>query len=218
MAWAFSSARVYSAVVTADDLVARTRAQLRRAGGAILFDLEFTCWEDSLRTQWADPARPCEVIEIGMSAYDVAKRAIGASFTALVRPVVNPTLSPYCLDLLHIPQMEIDDAADLPAVLGGVAAWLRTLPHAGLPTCGWGENDRVRLAANAGTLGTSDPLASRPHIDLRAVMTALYPSVRPMDRDALRGAVSLPENPRRHRALDDALDLTHFLDLLLKDG
>src|SRR5258708_5836544 len=50
--------------VSGDDrLVARTRAELGRAGGAILIDLEFTCWEDSLRTDWADPARPAEVIE-----------------------------------------------------------------------------------------------------------------------------------------------------------
>jgi inhibitor of KinA sporulation pathway (predicted exonuclease) len=201
--------------VPADDLVARTRAALQRAGGAILIDLEFTCWEDSLRTQWADATRPCEVIEVGLSAYSVGARAAGASFTALARPRVNPTLSPYCLALLHIPQMEIDDAPDLPTVLGGVATWLRTLSGGDFPTCGWGEADRVRLAENAKSVGADDPLAGRPHIDLRTVMTALYRHPTPIDRDALREQERLPPNPRRHRALDDALDLTHFVALLL---
>jgi len=201
--------------VPASDLVARTRAALQRAGGAILIDLEFTCWEDSLRTQWADAARPCEVIEVGLSAYDVSARAAGASFTALVRPRVNPTLSPYCLDLLHIPQREIDAAADLSTVLGGVTTWLRTLSGGDVPTCGWGDADRVRLAANAVLMGADDPLAGRPHIDLRTVMTALYRHPTPIERDELRDIEHLPPNPSRHRALDDALDLTHFLPLLL---
>jgi inhibitor of KinA sporulation pathway (predicted exonuclease) len=75
--------------------------------------------------------------------------------------------------------------------------------------------DRVRLAANARTRDVADPLAGRPHIDLRAVMTALYRHPTRIDRDELRALAALPPNLRRHRALDDALDLTHFLALLL---
>ena len=207
--------RPYRTRVPADDFVARARAELERAGGAILIDLEFTCWEDSLRTQWADPARPCEVIEVGLAAYDASTRAAGASFSALVRPRINPTLSAYCLDLLHIPQHEIDDAPDLPTVLGGVATWLRTLPFDGLPTCGWGEGDRIHFTENAARVGAADPLAGRPHVDLRAVMTARYGHSAPIERDHVRSVAALPPNPRRHRALDDALDLTHFLALVL---
>ena len=39
-----------------------------------------------------------------------------------------------------------------------------------------------------------------------------------LERDDLRTHAGLPPNPRRHRALDDALDLTHFLALLLDGG
>ena len=202
--------------MSADDaVVARALADLKSAGGAILIDLEFTCWEDSLRTQWADPARPAEVIEIGLAAWDVRTGAAGASFSALGRPRVNPVLSEYCLDLLHIPQVEIDAAKDLPVVLDDVTAWLRAKSANGLPTCGWGTMDRVRLAENTKTVGAADPLATRPHIDLRAVMTALHHHPKPIERDELRTLARLPANPRRHRALDDALDLVHFLALLL---
>jgi hypothetical protein len=64
-------------------------------------------------------------------------------------------------------------------------------------------------------VGASDPLAARPHIDLRAVMTALVAHPTPLERDDLRALKHLPPNPRRHRALDDALDLMNFLPLLL---
>lgn len=200
---------------TDPDLVARAIAELVRAGGAILIDLEFTCWEDSLRTGWADPARPAEVIEIGLAAYHLPARAVGSSFTALARPRVNPTLSAYCVELLHIAQMEVDAAGDLAVVLAETDAWLRALPTDGLPTCGWGSMDRRRFAANAQMRGLEDPLAGRPHLDLRSVMTALRRHPTAIDRDALRELAKLPPNPRRHRALDDALDLTHFLALLL---
>lgn len=199
---------------TDDSAVTRALADLKSAGGAILIDLEFTCWEDSLRTQWADPARPAEVIEIGLAAWDARIGAAGASFSALVHPRLNPTLSAYCLDLLPIPQREIDAAPDLPIVLEAVTAWLRALPADGLPTCGWAEGDRVRLAANARAHGATDPLAGRPHVDLRAVMTALRGHPHPFERDELRALAHLPPNLGRHRALDDALDLTHFLALL----
>jgi 3'-5' exoribonuclease 1 len=201
-----------------DGLVARTRAHLERAGAAILIDLEFTCWEDSLRTDWADPARPAEVIEIGLALYRVATRTATVKFSRLVRPVVNPTLTKYCIDLLHIPQAEIDGADDLSTVILDVAAWLRAVGANELPTCGWGPNDPRRLATDAASRGSSNPLAGRPHIDLRAVMTAQYRHPHPIDRDELRALANLPPNPRRHRALDDAVDLTHFLRLLDMGG
>lgn len=198
-----------------DRLVARTRAELERAGAAILIDLEFTCWEDSLRTNWADPARPAEVIEIGLALYRIDARAVTAVFSRLVRPVVNPTLTAYCVNLLHIQQEEIDAAGELPTVLPDVDAWLRSTGAKDLATCGWGPNDPRRLAADAATRGVASPLADRPHIDLRAVMTAQRHHPHAISRDELRDLAQLSPNPRRHRALDDAVDLTHFLGLLL---
>jgi inhibitor of KinA sporulation pathway (predicted exonuclease) len=144
----------------------------------------------------------------------VATRAVSASFTTLVRPRTNPVLSAYCTELLHIPQQEIDASDELPAALERLDAWLREAAPAGMPTCGWGPFDPIRLAADARMHGVADPLAGRPHIDLRAVMTALRAHPTPIARDELRALAHLPPNARRHRALDDALDLTHFLALL----
>ncbi len=166
------------------DVVARARADLHAAGGALLIDLEFTCWEDSLRTDWADPACPAELLEIGLADYRLSDRVTGASFSELVRPRVNPTLSRYCVDLLHIEQRDVDAAAELPLVLERLEHWLRILPATHAPTCGWGAMDRVRLATNARTCRVPDPLAGRPHIDLCAVMTTLHDHPTPEKRAA----------------------------------
>ena len=176
-------------------------------------DLELTCWEDSLRTDWADPARPPEIIEVGMAVYDVATRAVGRTFTTLVRPHVNPTLSAYCVELVHVTQTAVDGADDLAAAFAQLEDWLAAVP-ARFPTVAWGELDRRRMASNVAMRGLVDPLTSRAHVDLCAVMTALVGHPTPVDRDALRAMKGLPPNPHRHRALADALDLTHFLAVL----
>jgi inhibitor of KinA sporulation pathway (predicted exonuclease) len=194
--------------------VERALAELRAAGGTLLIDLEFTCWEDSLRTGWADPTRPAEIIEIGLAAYDVATRTATDTFDMRVRPTVNPTLSAYCVNLVHISQHEIDAADELPAALEALDRWVRVPGRAGLATCGWGPLDRTGLARNARALGVADPLAGRPHIDMCDVMTELRQHPHPISRDELRRLAHLPPNVRRHRALDDALDLTNFLGLL----
>jgi 3'-5' exoribonuclease 1 len=199
-------------------VVARAVAALGAAGGALLIDCEFTCWEDSLRTDWADPARPAELIEIGLAVYDVATRAVGETFTSFARPKLNPVLSDYCVALLHISQQEIAGADDVPAVLTRAEAWLGGVAAGNYPTCGWGMLDRTRIASNARMHGVADPLASRAHIDMRAVMSAFVGSGDSVSRDEVRARYALPSNPRRHRALDDTLDLTHFLGLLLDGG
>src|SRR5439155_16316495 len=116
--------------------------------------------------------------------------------------------------LTNISQTEIDAAADLPIAFVGIEHWLLAAATKGWPTCGWGPIDRKRLAMNAHRCGVWNPLASRAHIDLRDVMTALVNHPTQIDRDELRRLKALPANPRRHRALDDALDLTHFIGLL----
>ena len=127
----------------------------------------------------------------------------------------NPRLSPYCLDLLHIPQAEIDAANDFTSVSGEISAWLQAQRVDGMATCGWAPFDRLRLADSAAALGLPDPLGGRAHIDLEAALRALFRADAPLDRDDVRSRAHLPPNPRRHRALDDALDLTHYLPLLL---
>ena len=194
--------------------VERALAELRTAGGVLLIDLEFTCWADSLRTGWADAARPAEVIEIGLAAYDLSTRTVIETFDARIRPTVNPILSDSCVNLLHISQGEIDTADELPTVLSVLEPWLRAPSRARLATCGWGSADRRTLARNARVLGLADPLSGRGHIDLSDVIIDLRGPATPADRDELRRLAHLPPNLHRHRALDDALDLTHFLALL----
>jgi len=153
-----------------------------------------------------------------MAAYDVASRTVHDTFSIVVRPRVNPVLSDYCVALVNTQQPDIDAAEELPQAIARLERWIATQPVKGWPTCAWGGIDRRRLAMNAAAFGLPDPLAPRPHVDLCAVMTALADWPKPIDRDEVRRREALPPNPRRHRALDDALDLTHFLPLMMRQS
>ena len=70
---------------------------------------------------WSDPERPAEMIEIGMIAYDAVTRTELASYTSAVKPLINPVLSDYCLDILSIKQPEVDAAPAFEQVMAEIA-------------------------------------------------------------------------------------------------
>lgn len=183
-----------------------------------LMDCEFTCWEDSLRTNWADPSRPPELIEIGLVEYDLQSDRAGCVFTSLVRPRLNSELSAYCKSVVGIKQEEVDQAHPLGEVLQRVEAWLSSLELSGAPICEWGAGDRLRIAREAERYGCSSPFDGAPQVDLeRLYRSALGNDVSGKgDRDSVRALCGLAENRNRHRALDDALDLAQFCAHLRK--
>ena len=193
--------------------------EFRLATRLILLDLEFTCWEDSLRTNWSDSERPPEVIEVALVAYDPARDAVSESFTSFVRPSRNVELSRYCTDLLYISQSDIDQAPPLKDVLAGLAEWVARLGISGVPTCSWGVNDRIFLAQGAQRSGCGDPFEACRHADLRLLygMALRCPPARICDRDEARRILGLSPNHRRHSALADALGLVQFCRMLRSD-
>ncbi len=181
-------------------------------GKFILLDLEFTCWENSLRDGWADPDRPPEVIEIGVAAFDAARDSVLDRFASFVRPQKNVELSIYCKDLLRISQADVSRAPLLDAVVAQVTDWTRRQGLAGTPTCAWGSNDRLFLTQDVRRAECRDPFEGRRHLDLQSLFrsTPGHPADAECDRDRVRTELGLLPNPNRHRALDDAVDLVQF--------
>lgn len=178
----------------------------------ILLDLEFTCWNNSLRSGWSDPERPPEVIEIALVAYDMVQDAIGDHVASFVRPQRNVELSVYCQTLLNISQASVSQAPPLGTVIARVEDWMRLRCLADTPTCSWGPNDRLFLAHETMRTHCKDPFENRRHVDLCTLFRLAlgYPTEEACDRDRVRTVLGLLPNLHRHRALDDALDLVQF--------
>lgn len=133
---------------------------------AVIFDLEWTAWPDSMRTGWADPARPPEIIQIG--AVRVAMDdgcAECDSFSAFVRPKINPKLSDYIMDLTNIRQTDIDSAGvDFPSALAAFTAFIGS----GGDDVGCYGGDGQYIAHNCALNALTVPPVLAAPIDVRA--------------------------------------------------
>lgn len=188
------------------------------SGIVLLIDSEFTCWEGSLASGWSDPAFPAEIIEIGIIAYEPVTQKRIAHFSSLAKPIVNPELSEYSLDLLPITQDEIDNAPSYPDMVEAIETWLLAHADPDSPTVGWGLLDRKFISLHGERCGVPDPFGDRPHIAMDVLAKAALGIERgaSIEREDIRDRLGLKDISGRHRALKDAEDLISFDDALAR--
>jgi inhibitor of KinA sporulation pathway (predicted exonuclease) len=80
-----------------------------RFGEFVLYDLEFTAWPGSRQSNWAAPGEHREIVQIGAVRVAPARGCaeIGC-FERIVRPRINPSLSPYLIELTGLSQERVD--------------------------------------------------------------------------------------------------------------
>ena len=118
---------------------------------AIVFDTEFTAWQGSMDRRWSGPGEHREIVQIGGVSIDVETLAETASFSTLIKPVMNPVLSDYLVALTRITNERL--AAEGVEFAAGVTAFLRFV--AGRRLFCFGRDDKV-IAANAKLLGVRE--------------------------------------------------------------
>lgn len=101
----------------------------------ILFDLETTCWDDD------PPTEIREIIEIGAVKLDQFGTFI-SKFESYVKPLHFPFLSPFCLQLTQISQIEINKAQGFSVVGSEFRKWIGEEDYC---LCAWGAQDRRQL-------------------------------------------------------------------------
>ena len=132
----------------------------------ILYDTEFTSWPDSQRTNWEGRNR--ELVRISALRIDRHLRVVDI-FDVLCRPVVEPVLSSYFMNLTGITQEEIE--AEGVSISEGLARFFEFCDGDGSgPILSYG-NDRPVIEENlrGGTRPSS--ILSRMH-DVRPLLEA----------------------------------------------
>lgn len=71
-------------------------------GEVVIFDTEFTAWEGSVARNWTAPGEFREIIQIGAIKIDAETLVETGAMSVLVRPVLNPDLSDYIVNLTGI--------------------------------------------------------------------------------------------------------------------
>ena len=75
----------------------------------VVLDTEWTSWAGFRESSWNLPGKFCEIVQIGavkLDAQDGFKEV--ESFSVLVKPLRNPILSDYFIDLTGITQRDVD--------------------------------------------------------------------------------------------------------------
>lgn len=174
----------------------------------IVFDLEATCW----------PGKPAdkrqEIIEIGalrMSPYG----EVISTFSKFVRPLLNPVLSPYCLELTSISQIDINRANSFPEVIDHFLDWAE-IDYEDYWLCSWGSFDKELLLHDC-LLHDLDDEWVDCHINIRRQ----YHEIKRLRRKlGLKSAVEkegFEFTGAHHRAFDDAENLAKIFSKYLDE-
>lgn len=74
----------------------------------IFYDTEFTAWEGSRERDWSGPGEARELVQIGAVRFDLGTLQEKEEFIVLVKPVKNPVLSDYFVNLTGITNTEVE--------------------------------------------------------------------------------------------------------------
>ncbi len=112
----------------------------------IVFDIETTCSE-------FDQKETRELIEIGAYALDHNFSIIG-SFEKFCKPLQNPILTEFCINLTGITQNMVDTADNFMTLLPEFSKWINSFEEFELIS--WGNYDKTHLLFENSKTGLND--------------------------------------------------------------
>ncbi len=170
----------------------------------IIFDIETTCWE----TEY--PVRRRELIELGAVALDEYGHEI-SRYEQLVRPEQHPHLSPYCIRLTGIQQVQLDEAATFTSCYNDFIHWQNSIEDE-LTFIAWGKFDRIILEDCCRWHGLETMLPF-PYLDAKYAYHDMKKLSKKLGLLKVMKREGLDFIGDHHRALPDALNLARLFRL-----
>jgi len=184
-----------------------------KSASAVLFDTEFTAWAGSMDRHWAGPGEHKEVVQIGAVLVDAENFVERSSFQVLIRPVVNPVLSNYLIDLTRITNERLTrEGVDFAT---GVTRFLDFAGNASLHC--YGRDDRI-IAGNAALLGQPHAWPERAALNLKDWLLEVGVPLAGVHSGALAKHVGSVSQGVAHDALVDARSLAEAVRYLVAKG
>ena len=163
----------------------------------IIYDLEATCWENRR-------SRKVETIEIGavkLSEYG----EVESTFCKFIKPILNPFLSPFCMNLTSISQVQINRADRFPLVIEDFQDWIEIFDEDYL-LCSWGNFDKKILISNS-EYHDMDSEWAHKHINLKQQYHEIRRLRRAMGLRRVVEKEGFEFTGTAHRGIDDAKNL-----------
>ncbi len=179
----------------------------------LIYDLEYTSWEGSMERSWSFPWEAPEVIQIGAVMIETTgdMREVD-SFQILVRPLKNPILSEYIINLTGITQEKVErDGVLFPLALSRFMKFI--------------EGYSARISSNGGDEKVIEENCEIHNIPFPPIFTKST-NLRPYfsgvlgvpQEDCISGTlpdvVGLSNNEKSHDALGDARSIFQTIKYL----
>ncbi|MGF6329341.1 3'-5' exoribonuclease 1 [Pseudomonas sp. BS3782 TE3695] len=178
-------------------------------------DLEATCdevGESESPRPLAVVADQMETIEIGLVVIDLETLEIVDEFQRFVRPLINPTLTDFCLKLTSIEQADVDGARTCQEVGEELRMFSVRYPNAAWAS--WGDYDARQLERDAGFTGCPSMLEGLPHFNARKWHAGLYDN-QPKGLKQTVESMGLNWKGTYHRGIDDARNVASIVKEML---
>ena len=193
----------------------KLRKILNQFSDLICLDLEYTCWENSIQDDWLDPQFPAEILQVGMAGFDLIQDQCLNTFSAYVRPDLNPRMSDYCINLLQISQNIIDNSQALPEVINQISSFVSDYSDDSTLVCAFGP-DCKKFVDDAARHCRESPFRSFACLNLQQEAAKVMGMTEKLpEREHIKQNFQLPPSANRHDALDDALDVKVLFDALI---
>jgi len=181
----------------------------------VIVDFEATCEEINA------PDYPHEIIEFPAVLVSTELQQVVDHFQAYCRPVLNPTLSRFCMELTGITQEEVDAADTFPQVLRDFEAWLTkhklgTKHKFLVVTDGPWDMGRF-LYGQCKISGIPYPQFAKKWINIRKTFSNFY-KCRRFSLKLMLEHLELNFEGRPHCGLDDARNIARVLIRMMYDG
>ncbi|QAY87329.1 exonuclease domain-containing protein [Pseudomonas arsenicoxydans] len=160
------------------------------------------------------PVTEMEIIEIGATLVDRKGREVDF-FQCFVRPLKRPLLTPFCRELTHITQANVDAAQTLSEVWPSFEQWLGQHQSVLEGWASWGDYDRKQLLQEWQRLQLASALGSVPHMNLKQRFAKARRLERPLGLNAALQLAGMQFNGQQHRALEDARNTARLLPQVL---
>ena len=179
----------------------------------VIFDTEFTAWAGSMERGWSGPGEYKEIVQIGAVRIDAATLDETASFSVLIRPVKNPVLSDYLVQLTHITNERVtSEGVDFAT---GIE---RFLAFAGArPLHSYGRDDLI-IAENAHLLGARHLWPNRTSTNLKEWLLTVGVPLAGVHSGMLAKHVGAVSQGVLHDAVADSRSLAEAVRFLVTKG
>jgi len=171
----------------------------------VIVDLEATCWKVG-----TSPARQ-EIIEIGAVMMPTRSTPPVMEFARFVRPIAEPKLSDFCIELTTVQQQDVDSADYFYVVFPDFIDWIG---HEPFILCSWGAYDLNQFRVDCARHGLEFPTAFEQHLNLKRAF-ADWKGIKPCGMKAALGILGIPLEGQHHRGIDDARNIAKIAHILL---